>query len=94
VGIMKELARIGWKIDMGGFSSSQNQLIPTLAEKSGISADGFYTSSQVPLVYEDSPIPTSARPCMDGPGSSRPPCSGKPQNRGASHPVSPVSALP
>lgn len=57
VGIMKELARIGWKIDMGGFSSSQNQLIPTLAEKSGISADGFYTASQVPLVYEDSPIP-------------------------------------
>ena len=57
VGIMKELARIGWKIEMGGFSSSQNQLIPTLAEKSGISADGFYSSSQVPLVYEDSPIP-------------------------------------
>lgn len=57
VGIMKELKRIGWNIALCGFASSQSPLIPALAEKSGISADGFYVASMLPNVYEDSPIP-------------------------------------
>lgn len=58
VGALKEANKIGWNVTMGGLTPTFTQYIPDLAQKAGISADGFYGVGQAPYAYEDSPLPT------------------------------------
>lgn len=57
VGVLKETQKIGWKVDVCGLSQATNKFIPMLAQKAGISADGYYGAGLFPVAYKDSSRP-------------------------------------
>jgi branched-chain amino acid transport system substrate-binding protein len=58
VGAMREAKKIGWNVEFCGQGTAYSKVIPDLAQKSGISADGLYVGAYAAYPYEDSPLPT------------------------------------
>ena len=58
VGALKEANKLGWKVDMCGMTPAFTKLVPGLCMRAGFSPDGFYCTSQTPMVSEDSPLKT------------------------------------
>ncbi len=53
VGALAEAKKLQWDVEMCGYSPAYSQLIPYLAGKVGISADGFYATGGQPYIYAD-----------------------------------------
>lgn len=58
VGALKEANKLGWKVDMCGMTPAFTKLVPGLCMRAGFSPDGFYCTSQTPMVSADSPLKT------------------------------------
>ena len=56
VGALKEANKLGWKVDMCGMTPAFTKLVPGLCMRAGFSPDGFYCTSQTPMVSADSPL--------------------------------------
>jgi ABC-type branched-subunit amino acid transport system substrate-binding protein len=58
VGALKEIDKLGWNVKSAGLTPTFTQYVPTLMNKVGLSANGFYATGQTPYVYPDSPRKT------------------------------------
>ncbi len=57
VGALKEVKKIGWKVDVCALIPAFTKDVLMLAMQSGISAEGTYCTGQTPLVEPDSALP-------------------------------------